>query len=259
MWCFALTSCNPNTGHSLATNDSLEIDDSEDWTPTWTLEAPKVTRGIEDRISEAQLHYTIDSGVWQSAPLLATKETDTRIQLVATIDRAQLTGHRRIQCFTEYVFDGTQEGGHGRKDPRVIQINKKDASLDSAKQLVTAYKAREQHNRLYFSYPDTLIRITLGTGRSVAIPFKNHSVPRSIDELPVFHSGWGASGDRPDNPSVLWRFLQRTGFGDVYLIDVEKNEILLKAFPVLYTGSKVIAYDHDDISVVFEPSHPQAK
>ena len=125
MWCVALTSCSPNTGHTLATNDSLDVVDSEDWTPTWTLEAPKVGRGIVNRISEARLHYSIDSGVWQSTPLFSKIETATRIQLVATIDRKELTGHSRIQCFPEYVFDGTREGIHKRKDPRVLKIHKK--------------------------------------------------------------------------------------------------------------------------------------
>jgi hypothetical protein len=122
MWSFLLAGCTPNTGHSLSTNDSLEVDSSKDWIVTWTLEAPIVGRRIEKRISDAKLLYSIDSGAWLSAPLVVTKESDSRLRLVATIDRGKLTGHGQILCYPEYVFDGNLEGSHKKSDPRLVRI-----------------------------------------------------------------------------------------------------------------------------------------
>ena len=127
------------------------------------------------------------------------------------------------------------------------------------KQILDSHKAVDRDYRSFFSYPDTTIQIKIGTGVSNAITSKNHSIPQSPDELPTFNSGWGTSGDRPDNPSVHWRFLQRTKFGDVYLIDVNQNDTLVKAFALLYTGSRIVAYDSDGISVTIEPTPPLVK
>ncbi len=63
------------------------------------------------------------------------------------------------------------------------------------------------------------------------------------------------SGNRPDDPRVNWRFVKKTKTGDLYLLDVYRNERLSKEFSVLYQGSPLVAYNQDEIVVTFE--HPE--
>jgi len=124
-WCFTQTSCNPNTGHSISTNDTLDAVDSEDWTATWVLEAPKVTRRIENRVTDAFLHYSMESGSWQTIPFLVTRINDTKAKLTANIDSDKLVGHSQIKCFIEYNFDGNRGRIGDHAEPRTVQIQKK--------------------------------------------------------------------------------------------------------------------------------------
>jgi hypothetical protein len=127
--CFVLTGCDPNsgnsnTGHQLSITDSLVTDQSKDFVITWTLEAPKMARAIEDRIEDLQFNYSIDSGAWQSERITITRMTDSKINLVGRVDRAKLAGHKKIRCFLEYTFDGNREGDATRNNPRTIEITK---------------------------------------------------------------------------------------------------------------------------------------
>ncbi len=125
--CSLLAGCDPNdghpnTGHTISITDSLETDQSKDFVITWTLEAPKVGRPIEDRIDDPQLTYLIDSGAWQSEPIKITRMSDSEIKLIGRVDQAKLAGHKQIQCYIEYTFDNNREGKAKRKDPRTIAI-----------------------------------------------------------------------------------------------------------------------------------------
>jgi hypothetical protein len=117
-------------------------------------------------------------------------------------------------------------------------------------------QAKEPDYRSFFTYPDIQITMDFGTnvGHSQAIPFKNHTIPKTPDEIIVFQSGCQFSGNRPDNPTVQWRYLMKTESGDLYLFSIYQKEHLIKEVPVLYTGSSVIAYDRDNISVTLEPT-----
>lgn len=118
-------------------------------------------------------------------------------------------------------------------------------------------QAKEPDYRPYFTYPDTQITMVFdakGLDHSETIPFKNGSIPKTSSEISVFQGGWEMSGNRPDNPRVQWRFMGKTESGDLYLIAIYQKEHLIKEVPVLYTGSSVVAYDRDHISVTFEPT-----
>jgi len=109
--------------------------------------------------------------------------------------------------------------------------------------------------RSYFTYPDVQITMDFGAevGHAEAIPFANHTNPTTSTETPVFQSGTQFTGNRPDNPRVQWQFIKKTESGDLYLIAIYQKEHLTKEVPVLYTGSSLVAYDRDHISVTFEP------
>jgi len=120
-------------------------------------------------------------------------------------------------------------------------------------------RAGEPDYRSYFVHPDAQISIRIGSAHSQAVPFKNHSIPKDANEVPGFQSGFGTSGERADSPHVHWRFVQKTEFGDLYLFDISKRDTLIKAFPVLYTGSSLVAYNHDDVHVTIGQTHPNAE
>ena len=113
-------------------------------------------------------------------------------------------------------------------------------------------QAKEPDYRSYFTYPDVQVTIDFGDGHAVAIPFKNHLVPKTPSETPIFQSGSGEQGPGFDH-RVEWRFIEKTESGDLYLIAIYQKEHLTKEVPVLYTGSSLVAYDRDHISVTFEP------
>lgn len=105
--------------------------------------------------------------------------------------------------------------------------------------------------RSCFNYPDIQLTINIRDVHSELIPFKNHSIPKTTSEIPVFEGGAGkeASGY---SAMVYWRFIQKTESGDLYLISITRNSKLLKEVPVLYTGSTVVGFDRDQIKVTFE-------
>jgi hypothetical protein len=112
--------------------------------------------------------------------------------------------------------------------------------------------------RSYFSYPDAQINIWIGDDHAKSIASENHSNPTIAGEVPSFNGGHeNAQGGRADG--VHWRFIEKTDFGDLYLIDVEKGDTSIKAVPVLYTGSPVEVYKHDDIRVVIQPVSSKVK
>jgi hypothetical protein len=120
---------------------------------------------------------------------------------------------------------------------------------------VMSAQAKEPDYRSYFNYPDVQITMDYGdqVGHAQTIPFKNHLNYKSPAKKTTFQGGWQMSGNRPDNPRVQWRFIEKTESGDLYLILIYQKEHLTKEVPVLYTGSSVVAYDRDHISVTFEP------
>ena len=91
---------------------------SQDFVITWILQSPKSYRSISNRIKDAKIQYSIDSGAWQSKPLTISKIDDSTIQIIGRIDQFELANHKQIQCFIQYVFDGTQQ----KHDPRTIEI-----------------------------------------------------------------------------------------------------------------------------------------
>jgi hypothetical protein len=119
-------------------------------------------------------------------------------------------------------------------------------------------QAGQPDYRSYFSYPDTQINIWIGDDHVKAIASENHSIPTVAGDVPSFNGGHENAVESPAE-SVHWRFIQKTDFGDLYLIDVEKGETLIKAVPVLYTGSPLEVYKHDDIRVVIQPVSSSVK
>lgn len=119
-------------------------------------------------------------------------------------------------------------------------------------------QAGQPDYRSYFSHPDAQIDIWIGDTHSKSIAPENHSIPTVAGEVPEFQGGHEIAIDGRDD-GVHWRFIEKTEFGDLYLIDVKKGETLIKAVPVLYTGSPLEVYKHDDIRVVIQPSSPNVR
>jgi hypothetical protein len=118
-------------------------------------------------------------------------------------------------------------------------------------------QAREPDYRSYFTYPDAQLTVifghSYGDGHAEALPFENHSIPKTSVEIPVFQGGYGESGPDYDN-TVQWRFIQKTESGDMYLLSIYRKGHLIKEVPFLYTGSTVVAYDENKLKVLFEPT-----
>lgn len=104
--------------------------------------------------------------------------------------------------------------------------------------------------RGFYSQPDAQIIIKIGDSESKEIPCKNHSIPETAQQQPVFQSGLE---DSRRHAGVQWSFIKKTSYGDVYLFTVEKDKVLVKAFSILYNGSTVEAYNNDDVRVTIEP------
>lgn len=56
---------------------------------------------------------------------------------------------------------------------------------------------------------------------------------------------------------ICWSFVKKTEYGDLYLFVLKNDDSLVKAFPALYSGSTVIAYEHDGIQVMIEPCNDE--
>jgi len=117
-----LSACHPNTGHTLSTDDPLEIPSKQDWKVTWTISAPKAGVDNLKRLVDPKWNYSLDGGAWQSVTLQVTRMTDTELQLTAIIPKSEFNGNTLIHCYITYVFDGTQEGRDRIKDSRTIKI-----------------------------------------------------------------------------------------------------------------------------------------
>jgi hypothetical protein len=113
--------------------------------------------------------------------------------------------------------------------------------------------AAEADFKSFFMHPNARIIAKIGTVNSKCVPYKNHSNPKTPGELPSFQSGLGTSGNELSGFAVYWSFVKKTEYGDLYLFVLKKDDVLVKAFPALYTGSTVIAYEHDGIQVTIEP------
>jgi hypothetical protein len=114
-------------------------------------------------------------------------------------------------------------------------------------------RAKDTDYRSYFTYPDTQVTVDFGDGHAVAIPFKNHSIPRNSSETPFFRCGHEEQG--PGYSSrVQWRFVEKTETGDLYMVSIYKSHSLVKEAPVLYTGATLVAYDWNHIKVTLEPT-----
>jgi hypothetical protein len=115
-------------------------------------------------------------------------------------------------------------------------------------------KADATDYRAAFAYPDVELVIDLGTGgRSRLVPAKNHNIVRTGEGKPVYTGGFSSNANRPEKPGVFWRFVQKTEAGDLYLLSITQNEKAVKEVPVLYTGTRQIAYDQDGVRVEFTP------
>jgi hypothetical protein len=108
--------------------------------------------------------------------------------------------------------------------------------------------------RSCFCYPDSQISIHIGTGTSKAIPYKNHFIPKHQSEHPFFTGGYGTEGQRSDNATVQWKFIQKTEYGDLYIFAITKGANPTIAIPALFTGtSTALVYDKDKITVQIDP------
>jgi hypothetical protein len=120
--------------------------------------------------------------------------------------------------------------------------------------LSSSISAEDRDWKSYFKYPDSRIVITIGSDTSRSVPYKNHSVPRNESEQPLFLGGFGTEGQRPDNPSVTWKFIQKTEYGDLYLFVIETGASFPRAIPALFTGSATeLVYHRDNITVQIDP------
>lgn len=118
-------------------------------------------------------------------------------------------------------------------------------------------RAAETDFKSFFAYPDARIITKIGMADSKCVPYKNHTIPKTAGELPLFQNGFGRSGGDLNGFQVHWSFVKKTEYGDLYLFVLKKDDALVKAFPALYSGSTVIAYEHDGIQVVIEPCNDE--
>ena len=117
-----------------------------------------------------------------------------------------------------------------------------------------AAQAKEPDYRTYFAHPDVQITMEFGKwGHAETIPFENHLVLTKPFEKSLFEGGWEMHGNRPDNPRVQWKFLGKSGAGDLYLISIYQREQLIQELRVLYKGGTQLAYDREEIKVTLEP------
>ena len=114
--------CNPNTGHTLATNDPLAIDANRDWTVTWTLTAPEARPELRDRVRRAVWNYRIEGGTWQQTEFSIAQVDATTLEMRATVPKAELAHATAVEAYPVYEFDGDTEGVAKLSTPRRINI-----------------------------------------------------------------------------------------------------------------------------------------
>jgi hypothetical protein len=118
----------------------------------------------------------------------------------------------------------------------------------------SAVHAGDADFKAFFAYPDTQIITEIAHVRSGGVPFKDHSNPKDPKEAPQFQSSCELNDETDHHKfGVFWRFIQKTEHGDVYLFTVQKDGTVLNAFAVLYSGSTLHAYQHDEIQIIIEP------
>ena len=122
------TGCHPNTGHTLATDDSLVIDANCDWTVTWTLTAPEARRELRDRVRDAIWNYRVDGGSWQQTKFSIAQANVSTVEMRATVPKVELAHTTAIEAYLVYKFDGNAEGVAKAATPRRITINKAEPS-----------------------------------------------------------------------------------------------------------------------------------
>ena len=121
IWCALLTGCHPNTGHGISTKDRLEISRAHDWNVTWSLNTALANGGIKGRIKNPVWYYSIDSGPWKKKSFHVSRVSDTELRLEVTIDRAEFISGSEINCYMDYVFDGSSISRVS--SPRLVKIN----------------------------------------------------------------------------------------------------------------------------------------
>ena len=118
---------------------------------------------------------------------------------------------------------------------------------------MTTARATELDYASYFVHPHVQIVVNIGTGKSEAVPYKNHSTSVGPKPKIFFGSGFGVKDGGQINEEVSWRFVEKSEYGDLYLFAVTNRGKLVKAFPALYDGLSVFTYSFDDIRVKIEP------
>jgi hypothetical protein len=119
---FASVGCNSNTGHSLSTEDRLELRSGEDWKVTWDISAPVAQRDISKRLKNPKWNYSLDGSTWRSLPLPVNRVSESALRLSAVINAGELVEASEILCYISYVFDGDSVGADGANHPRVVAI-----------------------------------------------------------------------------------------------------------------------------------------
>ena len=113
----------PNTGHSLTWKPVSEIETGRELSLTWELTARKARRRLERRINDTTLHHRSDGGNWSSKPC-AVRKTDHEdsLTITATFEPSELADVANLEWYLTYEFDGSESGGSGALEPRLIRI-----------------------------------------------------------------------------------------------------------------------------------------
>jgi hypothetical protein len=93
----------------------------------------------------------------------------------------------------------------------------------------------------FFAYPKTEITLTVGdvTGHSISSENYQRQTKPTIGEW-TFRNGLGHVSEGNEIGEVIWEFLKKSEYGDVYIFSMKSKDGKEKIIPVLFQGEPIL-------------------